>query len=144
MDFREAEYEYSIKLLTGRAVGNHFSASFPQSSCLPHSTLLETVPQKMVQLGAKNIKVSLGAILGLRSRLFDSKVFPLLIDRRLRFVVHQNLVRPGTDKAFRRPFTRGVNAHLRAEVGQACGAVEGVHGSERGLDVALGTDVSEQ
>ncbi|HMF91528.1 MAG TPA: hypothetical protein VKL40_12860, partial [Candidatus Angelobacter sp.] len=29
MDFREAEYEYSIKLLTGRAIGNHFSASFP-------------------------------------------------------------------------------------------------------------------
>ena len=69
--------------------------------------------------------------------------FPFAIDKRFRFRIHHDFVGPGAGEAFGGPFAGGVDAHLRAVVGEAAGVVERIDGAERELDVALGIDVVE-
>src|SRR5580700_11129253 len=69
------------------------------------------------------------------------KLFPPLRHSRLCRFIHADLIRPRPGKAFRRPLTRGVDAHLRAEVRQPRGVIERIDRAQRELDVALRIDV---
>src|SRR5258708_4348621 len=75
--------------------------------------------------------------------LFNSQIFPFLVDQRFRFLVHQDLVRPGTGETFGRPFARGVDAHFRTEIRQTRSVVERIHRTQRKLDITFGIDVVE-
>src|SRR5262245_60783469 len=75
--------------------------------------------------------------------LLNSELLPALIHPRPGLIVHQNLIRPRTGKALRRPLARGIDSHLGAVVGKARGMIERIDRPQRELDVALGIDVIE-
>src|SRR6185437_11419930 len=59
--------------------------------------------------------------------LLNAQILPFSVNQRLGFLVHQYLIGPGTAEALRRPFSRGVDAHLRSEIRQPRRVIERIH-----------------
>ena len=73
-------------------------------------------------------------------QLFRERL-PLCIHQSLGFRVHLDFIRPRPGKAFGRPFTGGIDAHLRAVVRQSGSVIERIDRPQRELDIALRIDV---
>src|SRR5207245_4509405 len=72
------------------------------------------------------------------------QTFPDGLDSCLRIFIHDDLVRPRSRKTFGGPLARGVNPHLRAEILQACGVIQRVHGPQTELHVAFGVQSTKR